>query len=137
MIGLTLEIFMPSLIYMSLGLGAIISGLSSFLSPNLLFQLIIFIVTTVLIYLWLRKVSPKIFIHNRDKRCILTQEHKKGILTKEVTSGKRGFIKIGSDEWPAITRGDEVIPSGKIARVIGIEGTRLVVTADEKEEAQQ
>lgn len=134
--GFLIEIFNPSFFFMSLGSGAILAGLISLVSPNILLQLLFFLTSAFLVYLWLRNLSPKVFVCDRDKTSKLTLKHKKGILTKEVSANKSGYIKIGKDEWPAISCVDETIPSGKIARVVGIKGAKLVVTKEVEVEEQ-
>lgn len=127
------EIFKPNFLYISMGIGAVIAGLFLYILPGILFQLIIFVIFSVLVYIWLKKISPKLFIISDDKQKASNLLNKHGIVTKELRLSKIGYVKIGIDEWPAVSKDKEHIAKEKKVRVEEIAGGRLIVTESSTE----
>ncbi|MBW6516115.1 MAG: NfeD family protein [Candidatus Cloacimonetes bacterium] len=125
---LMIEIYYPHFVFLSLGLGAILIGLLSIRFPTSFILILIFVVLTFLLYLWLRKISKKVFVYTSGKTNVNNLLNKKGILTKGITKKKSGYVKIGSNEWPAYSKSEEHIDSGKTVKVIGFEKNKLLVS---------
>ena len=126
---IVMEIFTPTFFFLSLGIGAIMAGLLSFVSASIPFQILVFVVIAFLVFLWMKKVSGKWFDTKTDKTNVYALQNKTGIVTKTITSETKGYIKIGGEEWPATTEDEKPIDTGQRVRIISIEGNKLIVTA--------
>jgi membrane protein implicated in regulation of membrane protease activity len=131
-----LEIFTPGFFLLSFGIGALLSGLISFGISNLILQVIVFIITSFLVFLWLRKYSKKMFSSDTDKTNVYGLIGKSGIVTTKITENNRGYVKIGGEEWPAIPFSTEIksIDEGTKVIIKALEGNKVLVDLTEQED---
>jgi len=122
-----LEIFTTSFFFISIGLGAIITGILSLLIGNHYIQILIFIITTFLTFLWLKKISIKVFASSKDKTNIFGLINQTGTVTKEITSQTPGLIKIRGDEWSALSENKQPIPLGTTIIITAVNGNKVIV----------
>ena len=134
LIFIVIEIYHSSFIFLSLGIGAILTGLLSLRFSTTLSIVIFFVIISFLLYLWLKKISRRLFIYSSSKTNVNNLLNKRGILTKEITSTKNGYVKIGRDEWPAHSTIEEQIISGKVVKVVGFENNKLIVSTKFEDE---
>ena len=50
------------------------------------------------------------------------------IVTKHISEGSRGEVKVGQETWPAISTTEITIEKGKTVRILKIEGNKLIVS---------
>jgi len=122
-----IEIFTPGFYFMSVGLGAILTGLASLIVPGSTWQILIFSIITFLIFLFTRKLSKKLMSKTSEETNIFALKGKKGKVIKEIPEDGRGYIKINGEEWSAISSEEKVIKKGYKVIVLDFEGNKLIV----------
>jgi len=131
-ICMIIEIFTPGFLFLSFGLGAIITGLITLTHIHLWAQLVIFIVISIILFLNLRKLSLKL-----TKETIPTNVDalmgKKGFVTEQIPEGGKGYVKIGGEIWSAISQDETMIEVNQKILVKNIDGNKLIVKIFEEE----
>lgn len=132
LIGLTLmllEFGIPGLIVIFFGIGAWITALACLLfEPSINFQLILFITTSFLSLLLLRKNFKKIFVGNKEDNVDDTVEDfigKTAIADTKIALNKRGKIIFKGTQWEADS--DETIEKDSTVEIIGKDSIVLKV----------
>ena len=127
LVCLIIEIFTPGFFFMSIGVGAIITGLFSLLNISLPVQILIFIIVTFIIFLFMRKFSKKIMSDTSLETNIFALKGKTGIVTKDINPNERGYVKIGGEQWSAISSDNLQISVKTLIIVDSVEGNKLIV----------
>jgi len=133
-ICMIIEIFTPGFLFMSFGIGAILTGIVSIFLNNLVVQIFIFGVFTLVVFIFLRKFSKKLISKSYQETNIFALKGKKGIVTKEILEDHRGYVKIGGEEWSAVSVDDRRIARGEKIVVVSFEGNKLLVDRFDTEE---
>ncbi len=112
------------------GIGALIAMISSFFCPdNILLQVIVFLVSSVILLLFTKPLVDK--FTKKDKK-VETNAYsiigKKGIVVQDInpTFGV-GQIKVSNEVWSAKTENDVIIKKGTEIKIIRIDGVKAVV----------
>ncbi|MDP8210803.1 MAG: NfeD family protein [Candidatus Stygibacter australis] len=131
-ICMIIEIFTPGFLFLSFGLGAIITGLITLTHIPLWAQLVVFIVISIILFLNLRKLSVKL-----TKETIPTNVDalmgKKGFVTEQIPEAGKGYVKIGGETWSAISQDETMIEVNQKIVVKNIDGNKLIVKIFEEE----
>jgi len=133
-ICMIIEIFTPGFYFMSVGVGALLTGLVSLIIPGSAWQILIFSIITFLLFLYTRKLSKKIMAKSSEDTNIFALKGKIGKVVKEIPEDDRGYVKIEGEEWSAVSFGEEVIKTNRKIEVIDIKGNKLIVKEIVKEE---
>ncbi len=131
-ICMIIEIFTPGFLFMSFGIGAILTGLASLLINGIGFQILIFAVITFIVFLNLRKFSKKLISQTTEETNIFALKDKEGLVTKEIPDDGRGYVKIGGEEWSAVSKDGKRITEGTKIKVSSVEGNKLIVNVIEE-----
>jgi membrane protein implicated in regulation of membrane protease activity len=125
-ICMIIEIFTPGFLFLSFGLGAIVTGLITLAHIPLWAQLAVYIIITFILFINLRKISKKLF-----KQDIPTNVNaligKKGQVVEKIPAFGKGYVKIGGEDWPAISQNEEEIDNNQKIIVTALEGNKLIV----------
>ena len=128
-----LEFVVPGLILFFFAIGAwIVALLTLFFDLSINFQLIIFVVSSVLTILLLRKWVKKLVYGKNPSRELLEDEFL-GKIAHAVTSispGKKGTVNFKGTSWPAIS--EDYIESGENVIIVGNESIVLIVKTTNK-----
>lgn len=127
-ISIILEIVVPRYYFLSFASGCILTGIIAYRSSNIVLQLIILVTIAAISCIWIKRNAGKFFVTSDAHKTVISFKHKDGIVTKEITTSKPGYVRIGRDEWPAIAADGEQIKSGAAVRVVSLSSNRLVVT---------
>lgn len=91
-------------------------------------QISIFVVASVLLIIFLRKVAQKLLFKNMNtKTNIQAYEGKKYRLLEDTDLEKNGSIKINDVVWTAVGKDGEKIEKGSLVEIIGTEGNKMIV----------
>ena len=131
---LIIEIFTPGFLFMSFGVGAILTGLTATFISNITIQIILFTVITFILFINLRKLSKKLISGSSEKTNVNALIDKIGIVTKEIPEFGRGYVKVSGEEWSAVSKNKEKIEESQKVIVANIEGNKLIVKKSEEEE---
>lgn len=136
LVGLLLmlmEFVIPGFIIFFFGVGAwIVALICLFSDISLNFQLIIFLVSSVLLLVLLRKWMSNVFVgykkHGRPSDDGASEFlGKKAVVTKHIDPVAGGKIELHGTSWGAETEGSEPIEEGTVVEITGKQGLTLKV----------
>jgi membrane protein implicated in regulation of membrane protease activity len=125
-----IEIFDPAFFFISLGIGAILTGLFSMfpiIGNSIPLQILIFAIISFVAFLFMRKLGKKILTTTAGDTNVYALKGKSGVVTKEIPAEGKGFVKVGGEEWTAIEENQQSIELGAKVLVQGIDGNKLIV----------
>ena len=134
LIGLVLflmEFALPGFIIAFFGAGAwVVSILNLVANPSINMQLLVFILSSVILLLLLRRYVKGLFIGGTDSEQDLEQKMddfigQKVLIVKEIKDGKRGKVEFHGTFWDA--ESDEDIEEGQKVEIVGKESIVLKV----------
>lgn len=132
-----LELFIPGLVIAFFGVGALVTALTTWIgiSPSLPLQLLVFILSSILLLVLLRKYMKKIFyggIKSEEELPNFTVEIGKIVPVIEfIQPGEvGGKVRYQGSNWSA--RAEEPIPPGESVKIIGCDNITLIVKKIEK-----
>ncbi len=121
-----LEIITPSFIVLWLSVGAFYAMLITFITNQLIIQLVVFVIVSVISMFFTKK------LFNDTKNKTEYKNSTEMLIGKEVIVVKRintdiefGEIKIGNDIWTAYS--DKDIDVGELVKIIKIDGAKVFV----------
>lgn len=131
-----LLIFLVLLVFeiISLGLttiwfaaGALVAFAASMLGADLIIQVILFIVVSILLLLLTRPIAVKYLNCNKTKTNVDELVGKKVEVVSRVDNMKEtGEAKVNGEIWSARSEG-EVIEAGEYAEIVSIQGVKLIL----------
>lgn len=125
-----IEIFDPAFFFISLGIGAIITGLLSMLpilAGSVPVQILIFAVCSFIAFLFMRKLGKKVLAHPGEDTNVFALKGKNGFITKEIPPEGKGYVKVGGEEWVAIEESNQSVELGAKITILGVDGNKLIV----------
>ncbi len=125
-----IEIFDPLFFFISLGIGAILTGLLCLLggAMNLVvLQIAVFAIISFIAFLFMRKLGKKLLSNTGEDTNVFALKGKPGFVTKEIPAEGKGYVKIGGEEWSAIEANAQALEINTKVVVVGIEGNKLIV----------
>ena len=124
------ETFTPGFFLACLGVAALGSSLVSYLGMHIDGQIIVFCVTTLIVFLgirpfflkYLRSPGPRIEtnVYGLIGKTAMVEE------TIDPRLGK-GWVKVGGESWRGISANGTIIPTGTTVRILRVDGTKLFV----------
>lgn len=132
-ICIIIEIFTPGFLFLSFGLGAILTGLIALVIPSIALQILAFAIISLIAFLLSRKFSKKLISNNYEDTNVKALVGKTGKVTQQIPTNEKGYVKIGGEEWSAVSKDN--IEIEKDARIVvnDIEGNKVIVTLIEEE----
>ncbi len=134
-----LEIFIPSFLMASIGMGCIFAFLGAVLNAPMPLQIVLFIAGTVTGFVG---VKPLMMNYAYRKKVLKTNAGglvgRIGKVTEEIDESKNtGCVAIDGDQWKSIPLSGEIIPLGEKVRVVNIDSIVLTVESLEKNHPQK
>lgn len=134
-----LEIFVPSFLMASIGLGCILAFLGAVFKAPVAVQIILFIVGTTTGIIGVRPMMTK---YAYRKKALETNAgglvERIGKVIEEIDESKNtGCVAIDGDQWKSISSSGEIIPVGEKVRVVSIDSIILTVEPLEKNHPQK
>ncbi|MDI3503151.1 MAG: hypothetical protein PWP64_87 [Candidatus Cloacimonadota bacterium] len=129
-----IEIFDPAFFFLSLGIGSIITGLLAlfpFVQRYVWLQIIFFAVISFVAFLFMRKLGKRVLANPGAETNVFALKGKIAHITKAIPLDGKGYVKVGSEEWVAISADNSAIAEGSKVEVVDIEGNKLVVKRTE------
>ncbi|MGI6198057.1 MAG: NfeD family protein [Candidatus Cloacimonadaceae bacterium] len=134
-ISVIIEIFDPAFFFLALGVGAIVTSLlciAPFIRNSLFWQLLIFAVLSFITFLLMRKLGKKVLADSGKETNVYALKGKTGVVTQTIPPQARGRVKIGGEEWSAISEDDSEIEAESRIVVLGIDGNKLIVKKEQE-----
>jgi len=123
-----IEIFTPGFLFLSFGIGAILTGLIALIIPSITFQILAFAVITLIVFILSRKFSKKFISSNYEETNVKALIGKIGKVTKTIPANEKGYVKIGGEEWAAVSKDKTEIPKDTQIEVNDIDGNKVIVS---------
>ncbi|MCD8480284.1 MAG: NfeD family protein [Candidatus Cloacimonetes bacterium] len=125
-----IEIFDPAFFFISLGVGAIVTGLVAMLpivERSIPLQILIFAICSFIAFLFMRKLGKKVLAHPAGETNVFALKGKSGHITQAIEKDGRGYVKVGGEEWVAISQDGQSIDKDAKVEIIEIDGNKLIV----------
>lgn len=130
LVFLTIEMITINLVSIWFAIGAIVSMGVAYFTNNVLIQMIVFIVVSLVTLLITKPLVKKFkkvdFVPTNSDRVI----GKVGEVTKIITPDEYGEVKVFGTLWTAFS--DDVLNVGDKVIITNIEGVKLIVKKEEK-----
>lgn len=126
------EIFTTGFFIMWFGVGAFVAALVAALGAGLTAQLISFVVVSLVLTVSSRTIFKRFFLGRAQGRELATNVDAlvgaTAVVKEQIDNDKgEGLVKIGGEEWSAVSEDGSVIPPGSKVQVVRIEGVKAVV----------
>jgi membrane protein implicated in regulation of membrane protease activity len=134
------EIFTPGFVLACFGVGGLVASLSAALGLGYNGQVVLFIATSIATFFTVRPFYLKHMAADgpglKTNKDALIGKHARVIETIVPLEG-RGRVAVGGEDWAAVSSDETVeeaqeIMEGVTVHVIGVDGSRLVVTAGQE-----
>lgn len=129
------EVFTPGFVVGNIGLGCFAGALTNYLGGSLTAQVAAFAGMNLIGFIFIRPVFIRFFYHpgNREKLGIKALIGRTGQVTEEIVPADGlGRVKLGSEEWKAVSVSGETIGQGRAVKIVRIKSTILQVTPVEE-----
>lgn len=116
--------------------GAFVAAIAALCGANLIVQVVLFLVVAVVLLAVTRPWAVKHLDSKTEKTNAEALIGQKAVILEEINNIKEsGRAKINGMEWTARASSDEVvIPEGYIARIVDIQGVKLIVEKVDEDE---
>lgn len=126
---LLIEIFTVNLVTIWFAIGALAAIISTYFTDNLIIQISIFVVVSILMLIILKPLTKRF----RSKKAVATNLDRvigmEAIVTEEISKNKIGEVRVDGKKWSALA--DEKIPVDTVVKVQKIEGVKLIVKKED------
>jgi len=121
------EMVTPGFVIMWFGVGALVAAAMAFFGFSLTVQLLSFLISTVLLLAYTRKMAVKIKgqdVHTNYSALV----GKTAVVTQQIyAQSGLGVVKVLGEEWSALAETERDLAPGEKVTVMGVSGVRLVV----------
>ena len=129
------EIFTAGFFLIFLSVGAAAAGILALLDVGHAGQFIVFIVVSGILFVFGRRFADRVTEKQPPGIGADRFVDQEGIVLEKIDNATNaGSVRIGQDEWRAISETGDILPEGTRIRVTQIDGTRAVVKTIEQEE---
>lgn len=122
------EVFTVGFLLFFPGVGALVSFIAALLGANFTLQVIIFVISTMLLIIFIRPIISKMF---KSKQPTPMNSNsligKTGFVLKQIEGDKKGQVKVAGEIWSAICKEDQLIEENSKIIVKEIKGVKLFV----------
>ncbi len=125
------EIFTPGFVVGNIGIGCLAGGLASYLDGSLTVQIFAFALMNLIGFIFIRPFFKKILYRGGDRKKLGVQAliGRTGEVVGDILPGEAGGrVKLGGEEWKAVSGSGEIIEKGRTVEVVRIESTVITVT---------
>ncbi len=130
------EIFTPGFVVACLGFGALIAALVAYVHLSLFWQLLFGAVAAVLAFVVVRPFYKAFLLKSAPSvdTNIAGLMGKKALVVESIDplSGS-GRVKVGGEDWKAVSVDDTAIPAGTPVEIKGVDGVKLIVRSIQEE----
>lgn len=131
---LVIEIITLGLTTIWFAAGALGAFFVSLASDNMVIQLLVFFVVSLVLLIFTRPIATRFFNTGRVKTNYESLVGKEGRVTERIDNfNQTGTVVLNGQEWTARAVKDQIIETDVRVRVVNITGVKLIVT-DKKEE---
>jgi membrane protein implicated in regulation of membrane protease activity len=129
------EIFTAGFFLIFLSVGAAAAGILALLDVSRVGQFIVFIVVSGILFVFGRRFADRVTEKQPPGIGANRFVDQEGMVLETIDNANNtGSVRIGQDEWRAISETGEILQEGIHIKVTQIDGTRAMVKMIEKEE---
>ncbi len=123
------EVFISGFVMICFAAGSAAAAIVAFMGYGIIWQLVAFIVVTVLAVLLMRPLSARLTrAGGHNKWGIDRVVGRQAVVLIEISPMQAiGRVRIDREEWQATSANGEMIPVGALVTVLGVEGTHVRV----------
>lgn len=125
-----IEIFDPAFFFVSLGIGAILTALLAlipFMRDSIPLQIFSFAVISFIAFLFMRKLGRRVLKNPGAETNVNALIGKTGTVTKAIPEDGKGYVKIGGEEWSAVSEDGLAIAENARVSILNIDGNKVIV----------
>ncbi len=130
-IFIIIEIFDPAFFFLSLGIGAIITGLLSMIplvQNSLWLQILLFAIFSFIAFLSMRRFGKRVLSNPGSETNVFALKGQIAHVTTAIPDHGRGYVRVGSEEWVAVSSDNTAIELDTKVKVVDIDGNKLIVS---------
>lgn len=121
------EVFTMGFFLVCFGIGAVVAALLAVLGVGVIWQLVVFVVVSLVALAFLRPLAVRMTTHVANPGGIDRVIGKQAVVLEEINPhSATGRVRIEREEWRADTYGP-AIPKGSLVVVMEVTGTRVMV----------
>jgi len=124
-VALMVEFATADMVSVWFALAAIPSFILALLNVNIVIQVVLFAIVTILLLALTRPLAMKYFKTNEIKTNVDLYIGASGVCIQLIEIDSIGRVKVRNQDWSAIS--NEVIQVGENVRVLDVEGAKLIV----------
>jgi membrane protein implicated in regulation of membrane protease activity len=129
------EILTAGFFLIFLSVGAAAAGILALLDVGHAGQFIVFIVVSGILFVFGRRFADRVTEKQPPGIGADRFIDQEGVVLEAIdNTNNSGSVRVGQDEWRAISETGDILPEGAHIKVTQIDGTRAVVKTIEKEE---
>ena len=122
------EIITVGFLIFWLGIASLIAMVVSFFTSNVILQMTVFIISSVLLILATKPFVKKFMKTENMITNAFSLVGKKALVIQEIDSVKgTGQIKVGGETWSALCEEDGIVPVDTEVKIVKIEGVKALV----------
>lgn len=123
-----IELITVSLTSIWFAVGAIAAAVCGMFTDNLWIQLIIFMVASIVLWIFTRPIALKYLNLGKEKTNVDSLAGQQAIVTETINNIEAlGHAKINGLEWTARSVDDSVIEAGSVVTIKEVSGVKLIV----------
>lgn len=126
-VAIVIEIITIDLVSIWFVVGSIVALLAYLLNANIIIQISLFIIVTLLCAIIIRPITKKYMRGNIEKTNFDRVIGKHGLVTRTITADNKGEVKVMSTLWLATSIDNNTINQGDYCEILAVEGAHLVV----------
>lgn len=132
------EIITPGFVIACFGVGSLGAALAAFLNLGVFYQILFFAIATVLTFLFIRPLYFRYLVTDTPgtRTNIEALIGRKAIVLEPIDPLKdKGRVKVGGEDWKAISVNEQPIKQGTLVVIRGVDGVKLIVEPISGEES--
>ena len=122
------EMMGPNFLVFWVGIGALLTMFVSIFTDNLVIQIGIFAISSIILLFCTRPFAKKFTKNDITPTNAYANIGKQGIVIQEINNIKGfGQVKVNGEVWSAKSSSDEIIAKGELIQIIKIDGVKAIV----------
>ena len=126
---LIIESLTLNLVTLWFAVGSLCAFISTYFIDNILIQLVVFVVTTLLSLIFTKPLFDKYIKKNIESTNLDMIIGKTGTVTKDISPNENGRVTVLGKSWMAASK--EKIKEGSLVEITKIEGAKVIVRKKE------
>lgn len=136
-VSIVVEIVTVELASIWFTFGSFVAFILALCHVNESIQIIVFLVSSVLLFIGLRPLLVKLLKNNKEKTNVDSLVGTVHTLQKEIGQEEAGEIKLNGVVWRAVSEENENIAAGEKVQIVAVKGNKLIVKSAKGEKKDE